>query len=315
MKKNRGFTLVELLAVIIILAGIALIAFPILLNTIKNSEDKIDGATRKLVISAAKLYVDENLNDYPKKDSSTYCIPFDDLIKSGKLEKGILDAADVNAAKKTVKVTVSDDYNYEIVNNGDCTSKTMICTLDHDSEKPSQTIGAKYTCNVGDGVARTFYVLENGDNTELKKGDFTQVHYAGDMIGTTSPGEISLIMDRNIDDTAVEWGSYDLGPVTVLAHLKSKTAAWEVEVNLPTYDQIYAINDSNSLISSPWLYGNLDDDSNTPVIGNYWTSTHSGKTNGFAGMVECYTKSLTGGTFNFSSGIRPVITISKQEIN
>ena len=314
MKKNRGFTLIELLATIIILAGIVLVAFPILLNTIKNSEGKIDEATRKLVISAAKLYVDDNLNDYPEKNGTTYCIPFNDLIQNGKLEKGILDAADVNAAEKTVKVTVSDDYNYEIVNNSDCTSKTMICTLDHDSEKPSQTIGAKYTCNVGDGVARTFYVLEDGDNSELEKGNFTQVHYVDDMIGTTSPGEISLIMDRNIDDTTVEWGSYDLGPVTALPYLKSKTTAWVVEVNLPTYDQIYAINDSSSLVSTPWLYGNLDEDSNTPVTISYWTSTQY-RDNGFAGMVDYHTKNLTGLAFVENCGIRPVITISKQEMN
>ena len=40
-EKNKGFTLVELLAVIVILALIALIATPIILNVIKNLEKSI----------------------------------------------------------------------------------------------------------------------------------------------------------------------------------------------------------------------------------------------------------------------------------
>ena len=38
MKKNKGFTLVELLAVIVILAIIALIATPIILNVISDAK-------------------------------------------------------------------------------------------------------------------------------------------------------------------------------------------------------------------------------------------------------------------------------------
>lgn len=120
MKRNNGFTLIELLATIIILAAIALVAFPILLNTIKNSEGKIDSATEKLVLSAAKLYVDDNLNEYPKKNGSTYCIPFDDLIKGDHLEKGIVEATGINPSEKTVKVTVNDEYDYKIVENSEC---------------------------------------------------------------------------------------------------------------------------------------------------------------------------------------------------
>lgn len=38
MKNNKGFSLIELLAVIVVLAIIALIATPIVMNTIKNSK-------------------------------------------------------------------------------------------------------------------------------------------------------------------------------------------------------------------------------------------------------------------------------------
>lgn len=120
MKKNNGFTLIELLATIIILAGIALVAFPVLLNTIKNSENQIDDVTEKLVINAAKLYVDDNANDYPLVNGNAYCIPFSDLIKSNHLENSIVEATDINPSEKTLKVTVTNVYNYEIVNSDEC---------------------------------------------------------------------------------------------------------------------------------------------------------------------------------------------------
>lgn len=61
--KNRGFTLIELLGVIIILATISLVAFPAILNFMSGSNDKIDKAKEKIIISAAKDYVTDHPND------------------------------------------------------------------------------------------------------------------------------------------------------------------------------------------------------------------------------------------------------------
>lgn len=119
MKKN-GFTLVELLAVIIILAVIALMAFPAILNSIKKSENTIDDSVKKIILNGAKLYLDDNIDDYPKIKGYTYCLPLVTLIESNHLEKGIIEATMVDASKKTVKVTVDDEYVYKIVNNEEC---------------------------------------------------------------------------------------------------------------------------------------------------------------------------------------------------
>ncbi len=201
MKKNRGFTLIELLATIIILAAIALVAFPILLNTIKNSENQIDDATRKLVENAAKLYVDENLNEYPKKEGNVYCVPFNDLIKNGHLEKGILDSANVDSANKVVKITVTDGYGYEIVNNGECTPKKIEKLVDYIKNiyNPTTTVengGAnfKITYNVDtvnslidDGLGGT---VSNGGN----------IRYYG-----LNPENYIDIGDRDINGDIILW--------------------------------------------------------------------------------------------------------------
>ena len=58
--KNKGFTLMELLGSITILALIAIIAFPAILNMLGDSQSKIDKAKQDYVISAAREYVKDN---------------------------------------------------------------------------------------------------------------------------------------------------------------------------------------------------------------------------------------------------------------
>ena len=55
-EKNKGFTLVELLAVIVILALIALIATPIILNVVSNGEVEKVSTTKKIENGTAVYY-------------------------------------------------------------------------------------------------------------------------------------------------------------------------------------------------------------------------------------------------------------------
>ena len=61
MDKEEGFTLVELLAVIVILGIIVAIAIPAIGNVIGESRDKATEAEQELVVDAARLYVTTNL--------------------------------------------------------------------------------------------------------------------------------------------------------------------------------------------------------------------------------------------------------------
>lgn len=66
---KKGFTLVELLGSIVILAIIALIAFPAVLNLLTSSQNKIDDGLKNYVEEAARSYVSDHVNDYPKDSS------------------------------------------------------------------------------------------------------------------------------------------------------------------------------------------------------------------------------------------------------
>ena len=85
MKKifnSRGITLVELLAVIIILGVIAAIAIPFISNLLENSRIKSEKNNAISLINMADLYFIEN----PHRDLSTNSVSVTDLMKKGYLQ-------------------------------------------------------------------------------------------------------------------------------------------------------------------------------------------------------------------------------------
>ena len=188
----------------------------------------------------------------------------------------IYDNSSSRATSNTVKEAL--DELYEKANNCGC----------------SIIIGTPYQIDPGDGITRTFYVLEENTDT------------------------VSLIMSENLGNT-VAWntsGSNTDGPVTALAYLEEQTSNWTVDVSLPTYDQIYNVNNSETLTNTPWLYWNSS--VNRPY--GYWTSTphtryssnvYSVLYSGTLYWSDMYGK-LTSST---SYGVRPVITIPKDQLS
>ena len=64
---KKGFTLVELLAVIVLLGGILTLAMTLLTGQIRDREDEISEAELKMYCAAAKLYIDRE-NTHANKE-------------------------------------------------------------------------------------------------------------------------------------------------------------------------------------------------------------------------------------------------------
>lgn len=114
--------------------------------------------------------------------------------------------------------------------------------------------GVIYSCDPGDGVERTFFVLEDGDNTTLTKSDFSTTHYANATLGTTGANEVSLIMSDNIGSSAwCDSPSATCNAITAKTTLQSLTSSWTVAVNLPTHAQIKMASGGNTSGLASWF--------------------------------------------------------------
>ena len=119
MKNNikKGFTLTELLAVIIIIGVILLIALPRILGLISNESETISKTMEDVILRAGELYVHDNSDNFPEAEGNSYCVPFEKLIEKDYLTDSLTDPVSNEkiSTDKFVKVTVKyGNYEYKI---------------------------------------------------------------------------------------------------------------------------------------------------------------------------------------------------------
>lgn len=123
MKKSKGFTLIEIMAVVVILAVMALIVVPLITGSIKDSKQKLYETQLENIKSGAKSYM-INL-DLPNTQPIT--ITLEDLQKKGLVDKDIKNPITGEEFNKCMLVQVTktsetvDIYEYEIIDDvADC---------------------------------------------------------------------------------------------------------------------------------------------------------------------------------------------------
>ena len=338
---NKGFTLIELLAVIVILAIIAVIAVPIILNIIDDSKKESD----KRSIEAYKKSIKNAIIKYQleKNEEPTEFSQIESYIE--------YEGTKVSCKTKKIikgRLIVDDCIIGEL--------SQSICTLENDADKDGKiSIGDKYSCDLGKEESTKnlkFYILEIGETTTLDKWDGTYPIYETDNVGTTGKGtdKVALIMDRNIENAHIDWitqkkyqdnggivtdemkndyGSCQwsgncvgntLGPLTAITKLPTSEIWAKLEnsqITMPTYNQIYKINNNDSLRSNIWLYDYLDStEHSVDGLYGYWTMSATSNNQSFAWFVNCY-GSIESSHVSDSRprAIRPVITISKSNLS
>jgi|GEM_PF-818250 len=122
MKKNKGFTLVEMLGVLVLLIIVFMIMFPSLTRMLKNTNSDIDAATLSIIEDATATFLTDQNNLYPRDDDYTYCISLSELIDNANLtEKQI---ASLDDKEMVVKTTFKNNIPvYSITKS--CTSVVM----------------------------------------------------------------------------------------------------------------------------------------------------------------------------------------------
>ncbi len=127
MNKN-GFTLIELIGSIVILALIALVAFPSIVSVLNKEQGNIDSAVQDRIISGVSEYVYDNADDFPKQLEGNSSIrsngnvSYQTLVDNGYIDKSV---GDKNCEVKNDYVKVSSDtkryyFDYVEVSDSDC---------------------------------------------------------------------------------------------------------------------------------------------------------------------------------------------------
>ncbi len=131
---KKGFTLAELLGVIVILGLIAMIAIPTINSAINSSRDKAYDEQIRTIEEASRTYISKNSLKLPNMtEGSTCCLRVETLQEAGLLKaddiknpKYVKDSTDTDERFENFNGSViitftKNKYNYEYVNDNTCT--------------------------------------------------------------------------------------------------------------------------------------------------------------------------------------------------
>ena len=105
MKNRNGFTLTELLLIIILLAALSIIIFPNIINNFQKKEQEIDKAIQDVLYSSADEYIKKYNDRYIEKTGNTYCINVTDMDEEGLIPIDVTDYKDLGVQVKFGKKT------------------------------------------------------------------------------------------------------------------------------------------------------------------------------------------------------------------
>lgn len=114
---KKGFTLIELLGVIVILGILAVIAIPVVDNSINKNKENLYQTQLKQIIKGAEDYYATHLSELPKNEDDNKTITIKQLQDSGYLSLDIKNPKtnDNFSPNTTITITkVGKNYKYTI---------------------------------------------------------------------------------------------------------------------------------------------------------------------------------------------------------
>ena len=113
---RKGFTVIELVAIIVVLAAIFLVSFPSIINTAKKNEEKKFDMMVKNLCMAGESYIKAKADEFPALSTvgSTINIAVNDLISYGNVKSNIKNPkTDASVSGDSLEYKVLPDQSLE----------------------------------------------------------------------------------------------------------------------------------------------------------------------------------------------------------
>ena len=329
-EKNKGFTLVELLAVIVILALIALIATPIILNVINDAKKQAAKDSAYGYMDAVEKYiVSSELEDKNIKDG-TYSV--EDLNSMGVSVKGSTPDNGI------IKIESGSVKNYDIGIDGYVVSNGEVKKVST-TKKIENGTAVYYNPETGEKCKSSEAVSTTGTKSGCMKW-----YVFNDKSGNAT---VNVILDHNTTAN-VAWNSAGNNSEMkeVAEALKTDTSTWKNTARLITANEVAKITGNTGFDASKenqeWFY--LDSNNQTQTASstnkskyawlfdytnectNYGCNISDSSTNGYwisspykGNSTHAWHVDRDGNLYGRVTyayyGVRLVITISKSDIS
>ena len=205
--KKKGFTLVELLAVIVILSLILVIAVPSVNRYIKQSKEKAYNTQTSTIIEAAQAYASANSGLLPRKEEFVVKITLGQLKSSGLIKEEVKNPNDDKYFDDALTIEIKkkgETYTYDIVESTITTrdgEKSPIINL-NGSPMVTYNLNATYTelgasATDSDGNAISNIVIDKSNLVMSAEGIYQVKYTATDTKGISSTVYRNVYVSNN----------------------------------------------------------------------------------------------------------------------
>ena len=197
MNKKNGFTLVELLAVIIIIGILLLIAIPSVSRYLAKGKNEYYNSLENDILLAGRDYLNDYRTLLPKEIGNVTVISLNELLGNKYIDPVQDDKGNNCDARVTVKKTSKNQYEYYsclICDNYQ--SKGEYCNYTEDDNVTVETKNYKVE------VEKESYIIEQGSSFELPLG---KAYYLGELVSSNVVGSPKVIDTNKIGITTVTY--------------------------------------------------------------------------------------------------------------
>lgn len=261
---NKGFTLVELLATIVILSLLTLLASTTITKVVRDSKSELYDSQIELIKLAAESWGADNLYSLPEEDECKYIV-LGNLKSSGYLDSNIINPKTNKAFSSNIKIKITTKttnqgnvksyYEVDSKDTSSCEYVYQICEAVTDSTKTvgnvpkgNFDIGDEYICEVKEDTFYHFFVISsegdkinlildrniNSDGTLATKSitkSTTNVVY-NKVAWILKEDYLAVVPDGDYGN----YGKNNIGPLTAIKFLEDATNGW---INIPNLKETY----------------------------------------------------------------------------